>query len=146
MMLGTGIEYSAHNIQRSDNTALMTLEEPNQTIRNEPIDGPIIMAGREVAKQIRRQCADEIKALQARHAILPGLAVVRVGDDPASLSYADRITQSFGNAGLKVTVIALPPNASRSLLQAELGRLNVLQEIAGVIVQMPLPEHIGLDA
>jgi len=124
----------------------MTLEDPNQSTKEEPIDGPIIMAGREVAKQIRRQCADEIKALQARHAILPGLAVVRVGDDPASLSYAERITQSFNNAGLKVTVVALPANSSRSLLQAELSRLNVLHEIAGVIVQMPLPTHIGLDA
>lgn len=124
----------------------MTLEEPNKTTGSEPIDGPTIMAGREVAKQIRKQCADEIEALQARHPILPGLAVVRVGDDPSSLSYAERITQSFGNAGLKVTIIALPANASRSLLQAELSRLNVLHEIAGVIVQMPLPTHIGLDA
>ena len=65
--------------------------------------------------------------------------MVRVGDDPASVSYAERITQSFDKAGLKVTVIALPGSASRSLLQAELARLNVLQEIAGVIVQMPLP-------
>jgi methylenetetrahydrofolate dehydrogenase (NADP+)/methenyltetrahydrofolate cyclohydrolase len=125
---------------------MMTLEEPNKVIGDEPAGGPIIMAGRDVAKEIRRQCAEEIKALQARHSILPGLAVVRIGDDPASLSYADRITQSFGNAGLKVTIIALPPNASRSLLQAELSRLNVLHEIAGVIVQMPLPTHMGLDA
>ena len=51
----------------------------------------------------------------------PGLAVVRVGDDPASVSYAERITQSFGNAGLKVTIIALPDSATRSLLQAELA-------------------------
>jgi len=112
----------------------------------EESESPIIMTGREVAGQIRRRCAEEIEALRARHSILPGLAVVRVGDDAASVSYAERITQSFDKAGLKVTVIALPGSASRSLLQAELARLNVLQEIAGVIVQMPLPLHIGLDA
>jgi methylenetetrahydrofolate dehydrogenase (NADP+)/methenyltetrahydrofolate cyclohydrolase len=125
---------------------MMTLEEQNEAAKHEQPSGPIIMTGREVAKEIRRQCADEIKALRERHSILPGLAVVRVGDDPASVSYADRITQSFGNAGLKVTIIALPANASRSLLQAELSRLNVLHEIAGVLVQMPLPTHMGLDA
>lgn len=104
------------------------------------------MTGREVARQIRQQCTIEIEGLKARHTILPGLAVVRIGDDPSSVSYAERITQSFSNAGLTVTVIALPPNASRSLLQAELSRLNVLPEIAGVIVQMPLPTHMGIEA
>jgi methylenetetrahydrofolate dehydrogenase (NADP+)/methenyltetrahydrofolate cyclohydrolase len=124
---------------------MITIDE-QETTMPEPPDAPVIMTGREVAGQIRLLCAEEIKALQARHRILPGLAVVRVGDDPASVSYAERITQSFGNAGIKVTIIALPGSASRSLLQAELARLNVLPEIAGVIVQMPLPLHIGLDA
>src|SRR4051794_17330166 len=113
---------------------MMTLEK--QTTQEET-SGPIIMSGREVARQIRLQCAEEIKALQTRHGILPGLAVVRVGNDPSSVSYANRIVQSFETAGLKVDVIELPPSASRSFLQAELGRLNVLPEIAGVIVQMP---------
>jgi methylenetetrahydrofolate dehydrogenase (NADP+)/methenyltetrahydrofolate cyclohydrolase len=125
---------------------MMTLEDQQEATEEAKPAGPIIMAGRAAAKQIRLKCAEEIRALQARHPILPGLAVLRIGDDPASLNYAERITQSFGNAGLKVTIVALPDNASRSLLQAELGRLNVLPEIAGVIVQMPLPAHIGLDA
>lgn len=106
----------------------------------------IVMRGREVARQIRKECLADIDALTNRYGLLPGLAVVRVGDDPASVNYAERITQSFSTAGLKVTVVALSANASRAMLQAELGRLNVLREIAGVIVQMPLPLHIGLDA
>ncbi|MEO8286767.1 MAG: bifunctional 5,10-methylenetetrahydrofolate dehydrogenase/5,10-methenyltetrahydrofolate cyclohydrolase [Chloroflexota bacterium] len=122
----------------------MTIED--KTITSEPAGSPVLMTGKEVARQIRKQCAAEIEALKARHKILPGLAVVRVGDDPSSVSYADRITQSFEVAGITVTVIALPANASRSVLQSELLRLNVLREIAGVIVQMPLPNHIGLDA
>jgi methylenetetrahydrofolate dehydrogenase (NADP+)/methenyltetrahydrofolate cyclohydrolase len=95
---------------------------------------------------VRRQCAEEVAALQARHALLPGLAVVRVGEDPSSVQYAERITRSFSEAGLTVSVITLPANASRAMLQAELGRLNVLAEIAGVLVQMPLPAHIRPDA
>jgi len=125
---------------------LMTIEEQNEAIDPQPPDAPVIMTGREVAKQIRLQCIEEIKGLQARYSILPGLAVVRIGDDPSSVAYADRITQSFGSAGIKVSVIALPTNASRAVLQAELERLNVLPEMAGVIVQMPLPTNMGLDA
>jgi methylenetetrahydrofolate dehydrogenase (NADP+)/methenyltetrahydrofolate cyclohydrolase len=125
---------------------LMTIEEQNEAIDPQPPDAPVIMTGREVAKQIRLQCIEEIKGLQARYSILPGLAVVRIGDDPSSVTYADRITQSFGSAGIKVSVIALPANASRAVLQAELERLNVLPEMAGVIVQMPLPTNMGLDA
>ena len=119
---------------------------PEEQHEIERIDGTIIMSGRAVAKEIRRQCAGEVEILVARFGILPGLAVIRVGDDPASVSYGDRISQSFSAAGLKANIIALPLNASRAMLQAELGRLNVLPEIAAIIVQMPLPPHIGLDA
>lgn len=105
----------------------------------------LLMTGREVAADIKQKCAEEIAALKARHGLLPGLAVVRVGDDPSSVSYAGRIQGAFTKAGLNVTLVTLPGNASRAMLQAELGRLNVLPEIAGIIVQQPLPAHFGLD-
>ncbi len=106
----------------------------------------LILNGRISAQEIRKQAGEEVRALLARHPILPGLGVVRVGEDPASVSYTGRIRQSFEAAGLTVTVIPLPQNASRAMLQAELARLSVLPEIAGVLVQMPLPPHIRLDA
>ena len=108
--------------------------------------GALSMRGREVADGIKQKCLDDIGALKAKYKVLPGLAVVRLGDDPASVSYAGRIEESFGRAGLTVTPVWLPSNASRATLQSEIGRLNVLPEIAGVIVQQPLPPHIGLDA
>ncbi|MGA7733012.1 MAG: bifunctional 5,10-methylenetetrahydrofolate dehydrogenase/5,10-methenyltetrahydrofolate cyclohydrolase [Chloroflexia bacterium] len=108
--------------------------------------GALLMKGREVAVGIKQKCIEDISALKAKHGLLPGLAVVRLGDDSASLSYASRIEEAFGKAGLTVTIVALPATASRAMLQSELGRLNVLPEIAGVIVQQPMPPHIGLDA
>lgn len=107
--------------------------------------GTLLLSGRPVAKEIRQKCAAEVAALKLRFGILPGLGVLRVGRDPASLNYAQRITQVFGNAGLSVTEIELPESASRALVQAEINRLNVLPEIAGIIVQMPLPDRLGLD-
>jgi methylenetetrahydrofolate dehydrogenase (NADP+)/methenyltetrahydrofolate cyclohydrolase len=109
-------------------------------------EGPLILNGRSVAKEMRRQCAEEVAELLSRHGLLPGLAVVRVGEDPSSLQYAERISKTFSEAGLTVSLVELPGNATRAMLQAELSRLNVLPEIAGVIVQMPLPSHMGMDA
>ncbi len=105
-----------------------------------------MLDGRAVAREIRRQAGRELAPLIARFKILPGLAVVRVGDDPASVNYARRIHESFTPVGVPVSIIALPASASRAMLQAELGRLNVLPEVAGILVQMPLPPHIGLEA
>ncbi len=106
----------------------------------------LLMKGREVAAGIRQKCVEEIGVLKSKYKVLPGLAVLRIGDDPASVNYATRIQEAFDKAGLMVTLIVLPANASRGMLQSEIGRLNVLPEIAGVIVQQPLPTHMGLDA
>lgn len=107
---------------------------------------PLLLDGRAVAGEMRAQYAREAAALKARFGLLPGLGVLRVGNDPASVSYTGRISKAFAEAGISVTINELPLSASRAMLRAELGRLNVLPEIAGIIVQMPLPAHISLDA
>ncbi|MEA2575578.1 MAG: methylenetetrahydrofolate dehydrogenase / methenyltetrahydrofolate cyclohydrolase [Chloroflexia bacterium] len=108
--------------------------------------GPLLLDGRVVARAMREQYAQEAAALKVRFGLLPGLGVLRVGADPASISYTGRISKAFAEVGIAVTINELPTTASRAMLQAELGRMNVLPEIAGIIVQMPLPNHIGLDA
>jgi methylenetetrahydrofolate dehydrogenase (NADP+)/methenyltetrahydrofolate cyclohydrolase len=123
-------------------TVALAGESQSETDRDE---SALLMGGRPVANVIRKRCGEEIAALIERFRLLPGLAVVRAGDDPASLHYAERITQSFSAAGLTVTVEALPASASRAMLQAEIARFSVLPEIAGIIVQMPLPQHITLQ-
>ncbi len=115
-------------------------ERDNRTL------GPVLLDGRKVAQGVREQCKQEAEALKRQFGLLPGLGVLRVGSDPASVSYSNRISRAFSEVGLAVQVVELPQTASRAMLQAELGRLNVLPEVAGVIVQMPLPQHIGLDA
>lgn len=125
---------------------MVALTPRNNTEDTEQGTGPLILSGRAAAKEVRKQCAEEVAALQARHTLLPGLAVLRVGEDPSSVQYAERIRKHFAEAQLSVSIVALPVNASRAMLQAELGRLNVLPEIAGIIVQQPLPSYMDLDA
>lgn len=107
--------------------------------------GPLLLDGRVAAADIRSRCAEEVEALKARYRIVPGLAVLRVGEDPASVNYAKRIVQAFGAVGLNATVIDLPASASRTVLHSELHRLNALFEYAGVLVQWPLPPHLNLE-
>jgi methylenetetrahydrofolate dehydrogenase (NADP+)/methenyltetrahydrofolate cyclohydrolase len=106
----------------------------------------LLLDGRNVAAELRRRSAEEVAALRAKHSIVPGLAVVRVGEDPASVQYAGRIVKSFEATGLAATIFALPANASRAALQAELRRINVLPEFAAVLVQWPLPPHLTWEA
>lgn len=108
-------------------------------------DSVIVMAGRPVAAEIRERCSEEIAALVSRFGLLPGMAVLRVGGDPASVHYTQRISQLFGASRLEVHVVALQENASRAMFQAELARLSYLPQIAGIIVQMPLPRHITIQ-
>ncbi|MDQ3930919.1 MAG: bifunctional 5,10-methylenetetrahydrofolate dehydrogenase/5,10-methenyltetrahydrofolate cyclohydrolase [Chloroflexota bacterium] len=130
----------------------MSIFAPEAEMREISLDsGPettsaaLMLDGRKVAREMREQYAREAGDLKARFGLLPGLGVLRVGADPASVSYTGRISKAFSEAGISVTTNELPLNASRAMFQAELGRLNVLPEIAGIIVQMPLPSHIGLD-
>ncbi len=131
----------------------MTLSMPEAELSDIPAEQdtggtptPLLLDGRTVAREMREQYAREAAALKARFGLLPGLGVLRVGADPASISYTGRISKAFAEVGIAVTIHELHSGASRAMLQAELGRMNVLPEIAGIIVQMPLPPHIGLDA
>src|SRR5688500_9613951 len=95
---------------------------------------------------MRRKCAEEVQELATRYRLLPGLAGVRGGQDAASVRYAERIVKSFGSVGLDATIFELPANASRAVLHAELEHLNALPQFAAVMVQWPLPPHLGWDA
>ncbi len=105
--------------------------------------GALILDGRALAAELRTEAAATLTALRRRHAVLPGLAVVIVGDDPASRGYLRMILKTCAAVDLPVQVIELPARSTRGMLQAEIARLNVLPEVAGVIVQMPLPPPHG---
>ncbi|HUS14074.1 MAG TPA: bifunctional 5,10-methylenetetrahydrofolate dehydrogenase/5,10-methenyltetrahydrofolate cyclohydrolase [Chloroflexia bacterium] len=108
--------------------------------------GARLLDGRALAAEMRTEAAAAVTALKARHPVLPGLAVVLVGDDPASRGYLRMILKTCGTVGLPAQLIELPAAATRGMLQAEIARLNVLPEVGGVIVQMPLPPPLGPEA
>jgi methylenetetrahydrofolate dehydrogenase (NADP+)/methenyltetrahydrofolate cyclohydrolase len=100
-----------------------------------------IIDGRAVAAALREAVAARASALPYR----PGLAVVLVGDDPASRVYVRNKDKAALQAGLHARTIALPAETSQAALLALIDTLNRDPQTDGILVQLPLPAHISSE-
>lgn len=103
----------------------------------------IKLNGKALAQRIRQRIAREVGEWKARGEIAPGLAVVLVGDDPASAVYVGSKRNACEEVGMNGTVIRLPAQTSQDELLATIDRLNKDAAVHGILVQLPLPR--GLD-
>lgn len=103
-----------------------------------------ILDGKALARQIRAEVAAEVAALTARGK-QPGLAVVLVGDDPASQVYVRSKGRACEEAGMHSLTIRLPAETSEAEVLETVDRLNADPAIHGYLVQLPLPRHIDAD-
>ncbi len=101
-----------------------------------------ILDGKGVAAAIRAELADEIKKLQETRNITPGLAVVLVGEDPASQVYVNMKEKTCNALGIVSRKHVLPVDVSEDKLLSLIDELNNDKEIDGILVQLPLPGHI----
>lgn len=104
-----------------------------------------LLDGKALAEKLVVEVAQEVKAFQAQNGFVPGLAVVLVGEDPASKVYVRRIAKSFSDAGMECRQIVLSGSISEADLQAKIHELNDDPKISGVIVQLPLPKPLSQD-
>ncbi|MDP3852314.1 bifunctional methylenetetrahydrofolate dehydrogenase/methenyltetrahydrofolate cyclohydrolase FolD [Phenylobacterium sp.] len=102
-----------------------------------------IIDGKTTAERIRGEVAAEVAALQASHGLTPGLAVVLVGDDPASQVYVRSKGEHSKAVGMHSVTHLLAADASQADLLALVDALNRDPAIHGILVQLPLPK--GLD-
>ena len=100
-----------------------------------------LIDGRIIARQLQDELAQRIASLKAR-GVQPGLAFVRVGEDPASKVYVGRKEKTCGDLGIKSETHVLPETASERELLALLDRLNADARVHGILVQAPVPAHI----
>ncbi len=100
-----------------------------------------IIDGKAIAADIRKQIAADVVALQGQ-GVTPGLAVVLVGDDPASRVYVSMKEKACEQAGIFSDEHKLPVETTESQLLALIEELNSDQRIDGILVQLPLPDHI----
>ena len=102
-----------------------------------------LIDGNKLAAETRAQIAAGVAALKAEKGVTPGLAVILVGDNPASVSYVTAKEKACTEAGMHSREIRLPASVAETDLLAEIARLNADPAIHGILVQLPLPK--GFD-
>lgn len=100
-----------------------------------------IIDGKEVAKAIREELKTDVKKLSEK-GITPHLSVIIIGDDPASHSYVNGKEKASREVGIESEVFRLPEDTSEADLLKKIDQLNQEPQVHGILVQLPLPEHI----
>ncbi|WP_397539252.1 bifunctional methylenetetrahydrofolate dehydrogenase/methenyltetrahydrofolate cyclohydrolase FolD [Rummeliibacillus pycnus] len=100
-----------------------------------------LINGKEIGNTIRQSIQQEVNALKEQ-GITPGLAVILVGDDPASHTYVSNKQKSCEQMGIYSELIKLSAEVTEETLLQQIEQLNVNPAIDGILVQLPLPKHI----
>ncbi|MDX1605409.1 MAG: bifunctional methylenetetrahydrofolate dehydrogenase/methenyltetrahydrofolate cyclohydrolase FolD [Candidatus Competibacterales bacterium] len=101
-----------------------------------------IIDGKAFAGHLRTRIADQVTELRRRHDLTPGLAVVLVGDDPASQVYVRNKHRQAEEAGLLSLEFRLPADTRQETLLAKVAELNADSRVHGILVQLPLPDPL----
>ncbi len=101
-----------------------------------------IISGTEIARQIREELAREIAELKEKHNLIPGLATVLVGEDPASQVYVGQKEKTSLALGIYSERHDIPAETTQPDLMALVDKLNQDPKIHGILVQLPLPKHL----
>src|SRR5271155_385522 len=101
-----------------------------------------LIDGKAIAATVLAEVRDDVAELNSTHGIVPCLAVILVGDDPASAIYVRNKVLRAGETGIKSIQIRLPGSVSEFDLLASVNKLNRDEQVHGVLVQFPLPQHI----
>jgi len=102
----------------------------------------VLIDGTALAARMTRETAARAAQLSLQHGIVPGLAVILVGDDPASRIYVERKLQRAGEAGIRSIEHRLPAHTDQETLLALIAACNADDAIHGILVQLPLPAQI----
>jgi len=104
-----------------------------------------VIDGKAFAAKVRGQVAEHVARLKAEHGLTPGLAVVLVGEDPASQVYVSSKGKSTVEVGMNSYEHKLDRETSEADLLALIDRLNRDPKVHGILVQLPLPKHLDSD-
>jgi len=99
-----------------------------------------VLSGKKLARSIRRTVAAEVERMEGPP---PGLTVVLVGEDEASRVYVSYKEKACRKAGVRSTVVRMPRDASREQLMGRIDDLNSDDSVDGLLVQLPLPDHLS---
>ena len=101
-----------------------------------------ILDGRKLSREVQVEISKEVAAFKAAWNVAPTLALVRAGDDPASVSYAGMIERTCRKTGIEFQANALAATATEDELVRVIRRLNDDRNVHGIIIQQPLPDGV----
>lgn len=102
----------------------------------------LILDGRELAKTLKEEVIAAVAEFKSAHGYAPSVAVVRAGEDPASVSYANAIRKAFEGAGMGFALHALSESASQDAIVRLVASLSADPNVHGIMVQEPLPKGV----
>ena len=106
----------------------------------------MIIDGKKLSTKIRNDLKKQVLELKEKYNEVPHLVVVLLGEDPASLSYVKAKDKACKEVGIKSSVIRYPESMTEKNLLDEITKLNDDNNIHGILVQLPLPNHISQDS
>ena len=101
-----------------------------------------LLDGKVMSEALRAEIARRVASLRERSGVTPGLAVILVGNDPASEIYVRNKGNGCREVGMYSETVTLPAEIDQDRLEAEIDRLNRDEKIHGILVQLPLPAHL----
>lgn len=105
-----------------------------------------VIDGKEVARKLRVEYKARVEQLSSSHGLRPGLAVILIGANPASRLYVNNKVRACEEIGIRSERIEFPESVAEGRVLQEIDRLNADPTVHGILVQLPLPTHIGIDA
>ena len=123
----------------------MTVSTVARDVASTALVAARVLEGRSLASEIRADVRRQAQAFQRKYGYSPTLAAVMVGHELASSVYVQQIVRTCAQVGVPSRVIELPRSTTAGELQKQLEALNAEREVAGIIVQQPLPRHIPLS-
>lgn len=102
----------------------------------------MVISGKELSNELRSEIIEEVKEIKEQYGRAPHLAVIIVGDNPASKSYVKGKSKACEEVGITNTTIEFPSDVTQCDLLITINELNKDVNIDGILVQLPLPEHI----
>lgn len=103
----------------------------------------MIIDGKLLSAKLKAEMAERVVALKEQYGRVPSLAVILVGENPASQSYVRGKIKACAECGFESILTTMPESVSEEELLAEIAKLNADETVDGVLVQLPLPRHIN---
>ena len=103
----------------------------------------MIIDGKKIAQELRIKLKKKIVELKSTYNSIPGLTVILIGEDPASMIYVKNKEKSAKEIGINSQVIRYPKNVEEKIILDKIIQLNKDKNISGILVQLPLPKHIN---